>query len=276
MTMLGRIRLLLLGWAVLFSAVSVTAQEKIAEEKSQTDESVERLKFMKDSASVYQFTTGQDDSEALKLLPDPALRWTNPVSGLKDGTLYFWVNQEGRPYAAAQVFQIESGIWLHEFQSLTTASFRVARDRKTIWSPRQAGVEWKPVPEGPIPAKSPALRLSQMKSIVERFGANDDFEGKSRWELRLLTKPLLRYASTREGITDGATFAFVHTTDPEVFVTLEVVQKDSQEPGWRYSLAPMTAYALKVTLDGDTVWEKPWAKDSQPVTAPYQILVYKP
>jgi hypothetical protein len=235
-----------------------------------------RLEFMKTSAQVYTFSTGTNDIEELKLQPEPLLRWTNPVSGLKDGTLFFWTTAEGRPYAAAQVFQIESGVWLHEFQSLTTSSFRVIRDGRTIWAPTKPGIEWKPVPNAPAPAKNAAQRLTQMKAIVERFGASDDFEGSSRWELRLLPKPLLRYSSSRGRITDGATFAFVHTTDPEIFVTIEGFQENGQDPKWRYSLAPMTAYALKVTLDDQTIWEKKWLKEPFPIASPYFILDYKP
>lgn len=256
-------------------AISATAKG-FAQEKSTSDESAQRLKFMKDSVQVYKFTTGKSDEEELKLRTDPALRWTNPVTGLKDGTLFFWTSPEGRPYAAAQAFQIESGIWLHEFQSLTTESFRATRNGTTIWSPTRPGIEWKPVPDADSPAKTAIQRLSQMKSIIDRFGANDDFEGTSRWEMRALKTPLLRYSNERQQIVDGATFAFVVTTDPEVFITLEAVTTDEKKPVWRYSLAPMTAYALKVTLDGKTVWEKPWIKDPVPISSPYKILVYKP
>ena len=260
----------LIGLIAISNAASVLAQESAA-----TDESAKRLKFMKDSALVYKLTTGANDTEELKLQQDGALRWTNPVSGLKDGTLFFWTTVEGRPYAAAQVFLIKNEVWLHEFQSLTTSSFRATRAGKLIWSPTKAGIEWKPVPDAPVPAKTATQRLSQMKTIIDRFAANDDFEGSSRWELRLLAKPLLRYSSVSQQVIDGATFAFVHTTDPEVFVTLEAQQAEGKEATWHYSLAPMTAYALKVTLDGELVWEKPWTKEPYPMTAPYYILVYK-
>ena len=237
---------------------------------------VARLKFMKDSTQVYQFTTSETPAEILRVQPEPALRWTNPVSGLKDGTLFFWTSPEGRPYAAAQVFLIENGTWLHEFQSLTTAPFQVTRAGKSVWHPDKPGVEWKAVPGSPVPAQSAVQRLSQMKAIFNRFSANDDFEGNRRWELRTLTKPLLRYAVPRQGIVDGATFAFVHTTDPEVFVMLEALTTNGKDPAWHYAIAPMTAYALKVSLDGKQVWEKPWLKEPFAQVSPYQILVYTP
>ncbi len=252
------------------------AARAAAQDTVSTDELAKRLTYMKDSTQVYEFTTGVNNAETLKLVPDAALRWTNPVTGLKDGTLFFWTSDDGRPYAAAQVFLIDSGIWLHEFQSLTTASFRATRDGKTVWNPSKAGVEWKPVPSAPAPAKGGALRLSQMKAMIERFSASDDFEGASRWELRPLTRPLLRYSSPGHHIIDGAVFAFVVTTDPEVFVTLEAKSSDGKDDAWYYSLAPMTAYALKVSLDDKVVWEKPWTKEPIPITDPYRIVVYKP
>lgn len=268
-------RVLSLAICLSLLAAGVSAQDQTSRDSKDSPDATQRLTFMKESVQVYRFTTGSRDEDVLKLQPEAALRWTNPVSGLKDGTLFFWTSSDGRPYAAAQAFQIESGIWLHEFQSLTTESFRVTRQGSAIWSPTQPGIEWKPVPDAPTPANTPTQRLSQMKAIVDRFGANDDFEGKSRWELRSLAKPLLRYTSEKQRIVDGATFAFVHTTDPEVFVMLEVVRGDGKETAWRYALAPMTAYALNVTLDGKVIWEKSWIKDP-PVTASYKILVYKP
>ena len=245
------------------------------QDPSPNPEQVARLKFMKDSTQVYQFTTVEKPAETLRVQPEPALRWTNPVSGLKDGTLFFWTSPEGRPYAAAQVFLIENGAWLHEFQSLTTSPFQVTRAGKSVWHPDKPGLEWKAVPGSSVAAQSAVQRLSQMKAIINRFSANDDFEGDSRWELRMLAKPLLRYSVPGQDIVDGATFAFVHTTDPEVFVMLEARTTNGEDPVWHYAIAPMTAYALKVSLDGKLVWEKPWLKEPFPQSAPYQILVYK-
>src|SRR5262245_1728793 len=81
----------------------------------------ERLDFMKRSAAVYSIQLGENESE-LKLITEPVLRWTNPVSNVPDGGLFLWLGPEGRPELAAQVF-IAAGstdLWLHEFQSLST------------------------------------------------------------------------------------------------------------------------------------------------------------
>src|SRR5437763_5615438 len=131
----SKTQLLLLGFCLGLLAAGVSAQDESNDVPKDNADAAERLTFMKQSAQVYRLTTGLRDEDVLNLQPEPALRWTNPVSGLKDGTLFFWTAADGRPYAAAQAFQIESGIWLHEFQSLTTESFRVTRDGNTIWSP---------------------------------------------------------------------------------------------------------------------------------------------
>jgi hypothetical protein len=62
--------------------------------------SAERLEFMKRSAAVYQITLGEKET-GLKLVAEPVLRWTNPVSNVPDGGLFLWLGPEGRPELAA-------------------------------------------------------------------------------------------------------------------------------------------------------------------------------
>jgi len=94
-----------------------------------------------------------------------------------------------------------------------------------------AGVEFKDVPKAPKPAKTPAERLRQMKAIAEGFKAtmtgwaadNSDQEA-----LRLLPRPLHRYdlANAKDPdpkLVDGALFAYVQGTDPEVVLILEAI-----------------------------------------------------
>ena len=113
-----------------------------------------------------------------------------------------------------------------------------------------------------------------MRTLADRFTANDEFEGKSRWELRLLSKPLLRYADEKANLLDGAMFAWAHGTDPEVFLLLEA-RKVKDEYIWHYALAPMTGYALKVQLDGKEVWEVAWRKGPFKQSDPFYITIYQ-
>ena len=60
-----------------------------------------------------------------------------------------------------------------------------------------------------------------MRSLADGFRASDDFGGKGWSELRLLPTPIARYGEPGTKLLDGALFAFVLGTDPEVFLFLE-------------------------------------------------------
>jgi hypothetical protein len=84
----------------------------------------------------------------------------------------------------------------------------------------------------------------------------------------LLPTPVTRYGGPTTKLLDGALFAFVLGTDPEVFLFLEVVS-DQEHLQWRYALAPMSAFALKGSYQGKAVWEVP---DRMPASDPSKPL----
>ena len=266
--MIARSLVVLLLLASCPWAIAAEEEDAAAKEKLQA----ERLEFMKSSAAAYRFSTSS--ASELPIVAEPKLRWTNPVSGLQDGTLFLWTDKTGRPAAAAQVFLTADNLWLHEFQSLYEGPFSATRDDKPVWEPAREGVSFKRLAGAPPPAATAVKRLTQMKALADRFTANDEFEGKSRWELRMLAKPLLRYADEQSDLLDGAMFALAHGTDPEVFILLEARKVDS-DYAWHYALAPMTGYALKVQLDGKETWEVQWRKGPYKPTDPFFITVYK-
>jgi hypothetical protein len=116
------------------------------------------------------------------------------------------------------------------------------------------------------PADSASARLRQMKSIAERFTAAVDTGGtfENPEQLRLLTTPIYRYSATEQGILDGALFAFVQGTNPEVLMPIEA---DATEPAakvWRYGFARMSCFYLRVH-EGKTLV---WSVDRAPVPTP--------
>lgn len=233
----------------------------------------QRLQFMKQSVAVYELLLG-DDSDAAPQGPrakamleaEPLLRWSN-INGDDDGTLFLWT-AGGRPVAIAQAFSVEKGkVWLHEFQSLSVETFSLQRDGQPVWMPRQAGLEFKPLPDAPVPATTVAQRTAQMHAMSRRFATSDDYGNNGNlWQLRLLSRPVYRYAipeaetaerAAAEDLIDGAIFASVVGTDPEVLLLLEA-RRDGSQPTWHYALAPMTSFSLTATLDGKSVWSCPF------------------
>jgi len=198
---------------------------------------------------------------ATPLRPQPVIRWRNVVRGQEgEAMMVVWAHH-GRPVAMASLYPW-NGKMCHEFDSLSRENKLIARDKdKVIWSPATAGVEFKEFPAAPKPAKTPGERLRQMKTIAERFNAkmtgwlgdNTDQE-----ELRLLPRPLFRYDLTKAkdadpNLLDGALFAYVQGTDPEVVLVLEAIGT-ADKADWQYALVRATSGGLEVKLDKEVVW----------------------
>jgi hypothetical protein len=155
----------------------------------------------------------------------------------------------------------------HEFQSLATVGLTASRDGATIWTPRDAGMTLAPIPGAPKPAGSPAERLRQMRALAQEFHAFFDNDN-DKSELRLLTQPLYRYEARRPDLVDGALFAFVVTTDPEVLLAIEARPVDGK-PAWHYGFARMSMVNLRAQHKDREVWRAAWAVGLQDPTGPY-------
>jgi hypothetical protein len=76
--------------------------------------------------------------------------------------------------------------------------------------------------------------------------------------LRLLPTPLYRY-DPKESETavsflkDGALFAFVMGTDPEVILLLEAVERDGKS-SWQFAFARATGWGAEASLGDKVVW----------------------
>jgi hypothetical protein len=232
--------------------LALVGQATAKDEGTFAAEAPTRLAFMKKSVLDYDIRPTEKPANPFKLLPEPVLRFTNPVGKSRDGTVFLWVDEEGRPSAVAQASLNRRGLWVHEFSSLSTGPL-VARTSKGIaWSPRRGGVEFKPVPDAPRPAQTAEKRLIQMRAMTRDFAVEDKFEDKSWQPLRLLTRPFARWG---EGAIDGALYSFVLTTDPEAYLILES-RAGKDGPEWMYAFAPSTTYPLKGSCKGEQVWSR--------------------
>jgi hypothetical protein len=222
------------------------------EEPAKLNEAIEK--------SVNWYDVLQEEG-ATPLTPIPVLRWRNVVRGqVGEAMMVVWPHN-GRPVAMASIYPWD-GKMNHEFDSLSRESKLKARDKdRVIWSPETAGVEFKEVPKAPTPAKTPAERLRQMKAIAERFKATMtgwQADNSDQETLRLLPRPLFRYdlASAKDPdpkLLDGALFAYVLGTDPEVVLVLEAIGT-AEKAEWQYAFARATSGGLEVKLGDAVVW----------------------
>jgi hypothetical protein len=245
----------------------------------ETADQKERLESMKRQAAEYELTLKTESPTRLALHAEPLLRFSNPVGGVTDGIVVMW--KEGkRPAVFGQIFRVKDGFWIHECQSLASAGLSLKTDKEPPWHPEEAAQKFTPLPDAPRAAKGAVQRLVQMKAQAARFSANDDFRmhvndpETSRYRLRLLAKPVYRYQDSERHINDGVVFAFVHGTDPELFLILEH-RGDGDRARWYYSLVPMTCWAVKAQLDGREIWSVPERYGKSTPRGPYHVWIHR-
>jgi hypothetical protein len=243
---------------ILLADPQVPAKQRAPESKT-----TDSLAVMKDAASRYRFRAAAGEGATLSM-PDPILRWSNPVAQEEDAGLFLWTRQ-GRPEAAAQFF-VRKNLWMHEFQSLSESPFTVDWHGQTIWAPRQAGLILHVEPESRPPDSSAIRRLRQMRTVAESFTASVEFQydKDSHYELRLLPRPLYRYGSAERKVLDGTLWAFVQGTNPEVLLLVESRPAPDHTLRWNYAFAAMTSYPAQAMRNGKSVWKV----DRQPIPTP--------
>jgi hypothetical protein len=263
--------------AVLLACLCLAARADEPPAKGDAEQAA-RLELMKKQAAEYEVTLSDPQATRLSLHPEPLLRFSNPVGGVPDGIAVMWKEGE-RPAVVAQVFLVKDGLWVHECQSLASAGLSMRDHGQFRWQPAAAAADFRPLAGAPKAAGTAVNRLVQMKALAARFSAADDFRVRvgdretNRYQLRLLATPVYRYADAKLGVNDGAVFAFVHGTDPELFVLLEH-RGDGDRAGWYYSLVPMTCWAVTAKLDGAECWSVPERQGKTTPRDPYHVWVY--
>lgn len=257
---------LLSGMGVVLVAVSVGVGTAAGEgDNSKSGEDNALLDRWKREALEYRIVGVDGQDKPLSFKAEPVLRWTNPVRETDGGLSFLWL-ERGRPVVVACFYRVRYEGKLteaHEFLSLATMGLRATLASRSVWAPDAPGVEFRPVPDAPKPAGTPAERLRQLRTMAREFRATVDAD-KGRTELRQLSQPVYRY----EDRADGALFAFVLTTDPEAWLLIEERQ-GPEGPAWHYAFARMSDHSLSARHHDRTVWEVPRDTDNGNPTKPY-------
>jgi hypothetical protein len=269
--------------AILQSGASRTrADDPAAGPKalSEKDKADKRMKFMLQALARYDVVYPGDPPQVARLHAKPLLRWTNPVTTIKDGTLAVYT-RGGRPDVVVE-FQVHNEqLAGHEFSPIRFEGMQLRRDEQTVFSADGGWFKFQDLPDAPKPADKAAQRLAQMRQIAERFTVIDVFgrfeDEVTRYNLRLMTQPVYRYEEAAEKI-DGGMFVFAQGTNPEAVLLVEARQS-GDKPGWRYGFAPTTTYQLTAHLGGEegpVVWSKPRYPVFDGNSGPYLAAFYPP
>lgn len=225
-------------------------------EKPANPENIETaLRLAQAAATEYEIRPTGDD-KPLELLREPVLRWSNPVVGEIHGNVYLWV-RDGRPMAIASLHKWFSPKthFEHEFQSLAEGPLTAKFHGAAAWETDGPGLKFADLPDAAAPAATEAQRLFQMKQLVKEFAVTKKAFGGVESELRLLTQPVHRYAVPKKGVVDGALFAFVQGTDPDLLLLIEARGDSAAAARWQYAVARMTAAEVRLRHKDREVWK---------------------
>jgi len=214
----------------------------------------QRMVFIKSALGQYTIRAGDRNEPAR--VSDPCLRWSNPVSGTKDGALAVFTFDGGRPVVIGQFHHTGPKNWVNEFAIIASDNVQIMRSERPFWKPSEYICKFADVPDSPVPAARPPLRLAQMRKIAADFSVIDHFGWEesqvAKHNLRLLPQPVYRYSEEGK-ILDGGLFVFVLGTDPECNLLLEAYQ-DDKGSRYRYAFAPMSIYELEARYKDKEVW----------------------
>jgi len=210
----------------------------------------------------YRLSPAARPGEKFKLLPNPIFRHSAPSRGSDDlGAVWLWVYPDGRPAVIGTIFGWSVGGGYrevtHEFHSLAPEPITGTWRQAPRWLPGKAGLVWKPIPKAPTPAESPRKRLLQLRQLASRFQAYSINPQGSRWQLRLIPRPVYNYQLPDGSDTlSGALFLICQDTNTDVILSIEA-RRVGKAYQWCYGCASFADWQLHVLIDDTEVWTDP-------------------
>jgi hypothetical protein len=221
------------------------------------EEAAEADRICSAELPLWQLTA---DGAVLDTPATSALRWTNPSAGRVYGNTYVWLLQ-GRPAAAGSLYRYFTPFrsFNGELVALAGTKLVAKRNDKIMWRPTDEW-KWHALPGAPAPAATAPQRMIQMRALageltVEMLDTRSVPKGEDQTP-RLLPRPLYRYDAERTKTLDGAVYAFVVGTDPELLLLLEC-DTAAARPEWRFGVGRMNRDAIRLLRKGKKVWERP-------------------
>lgn len=246
----------LAGVLLLLVAIGLPQRSSAQDSPAETEKEKEAALRKESRAHVEKFVVTDMDGRPYEVVDAPLLSSTDPARG-ELGALWAF-GTEGRPVAVLELYK-DAGQEERWVQVVTLTSDKLVEARlppSYVWSPRRTQVEFRPLPETPAPAGRSSLRERQAKLLARRFDAHEFWNpNNSRFELRLLERPLYTYRDPQSGILDGVLFALVHGTNAEILLFIEAVAEQQGEPRWMYALARVGSAEMHANLDGEEVWQ---------------------
>ncbi len=248
----------------------------VAQESSTTDsaaEAAEQMKIARTNVTLFRIQDVETGAD-IERIENPVLRYAEPVRGPTHGTVWLW-GRKGRPAAVLEMIREANRQDWFCFHATTDTPIKLTAKTGQTWTPKSSDLKFKPLPDAPPPADSPAGRMRQMKEFSRKFSSHEIWLN-ARHEMRLLPAPLHRYEDLDHRLLDGAIFAIVVGTHPEATLFLEAIQPvDEAKPTWQFAVGRSGAAEMVVYYDDKEVHHLPHIETFPPSTNSYWRMVLK-
>ena len=241
---------------VSLSAQSPGQEKNASSENKGSNAAAAALKKFTVAANEYSIFAASDKSKTFQLNSKPILNWNNPARFGENGGIYVWMKQ-GRPEVIGSIFTYNFNGEVrdkHEFHSLATEPIVARIEDESVWTPAKPGVEFKPIPRAPAPAKTLTRRKFQLRQLSRRFSGTLIDRNSGQVNLRLVPAPLIVYTPQNHNCKVGAIFSLAYGTDPEILLLLECRENGAGKLTWQYAFARYHYFAVKGQLDNKEVY----------------------
>jgi hypothetical protein len=205
----------------------------------------------------------------------PLLFYEEPTRNNDRGSVWGW-GRKGRPVALLELFRgaVNRTSWTFAICNTSGGRLRARRADAPWWRENDSASELKDIPGAPAPAADALLRQRQMKLLAEKFTAHEFWDpDNTRYELRLLKRPLHTYRDEAGGVLDGGLFTLANGTNPEVmlFIEARVDPTNSSKAVWQYTVGRLAHAELHLEYDGKEVFEAPRGNRVSAPDQPYWL-----
>ena len=231
-------------------APEIKTVEESKENEPRSAAFVQAMGIMASGIKVVRVT--DDGEDECKMVEGSVLNWSDSARHpdlVVPGTTWIW-HHNGRPEFIAEIYGRTNSMGNWNLFGCSLSPDRLRVSHSSNWTVKKSYYEPAEIPGAPAVAKTKAERTFQMRQIASRFESHQFWE--ERYELRLLTKPIYRYEDLTSGVVDGAVFALVHGTNPEVILLIE-----AHNARWKVAFGSLAGAQCFVRLDGKELWTCP-------------------
>ncbi len=256
----------LLVLATVLAASSSASSQELRKDKTDQEAAADANKEVHRAAEkvvreIELEIRSEDKWTKVERIEEPLLFYGEPTRNNDRGSVWGW-GRTGRPVALLELWQNpeQRMIWRFAVCNTSGGKLRARHAGAPWWDVNDSAVEPKDIPGAPAPAAEAALRQRQVKLLAEKFTGHEFWDpGNTRYELRLLKRPLRTYRDEANGVLAGGLFTLANGTNPEImlFIEARVDPKNNAKSVWQYTVGRLAHAELHLEHSGKEVFEAP-------------------